>query len=155
MNIDRLTQEQWEQLTNAYNAYTLQRVTLVKPKNCKSIPREVWDEWEVVVSQYIDRLRHIRTREELKGELSRIAIPRIGEESIRATADKLCNCLGINPNIMLEPELSFNGIGFIQLDTKDVLEFVKYKVASLRDMSNLELYKFLSQNKEQIKEMLR
>ena len=155
MNIDRLTQEQWVQLTNAYNAYTLQRVALVKPKNCKSIPPEVWNEWEVVVSEYIDRLRHIRTREELKGELSRIAIPRIGEVSVKATADQLCDYLGINPNIRLEPELPFNGIGFIQLDTNDVLEFVKYKVESLRNMSNIDLYKFLSHNKEQIQALIR
>ena len=155
MNIERLTQVQWEQLTNAYNAYTLQRVSLVKPKKCKSIPPEVWDEWEIVVGQHIDTLRQNQTRQEIVDALNKYRIKGIGPESARITADQLCDIFRIDANRTLNQELPFSGIGFITLDTNDILEFVKYKVESLREMSNLELYKFLSQNKEQIKEMMR
>ncbi len=155
MNIERLTQVQWEQLTNAYNAYALQRVSLVKPKKCKSISPEVWNEWEIVVNQHIDTLRQNQTRQEIVDALNKYRIKGIGPESARITADQLCGQFGINPNATYDQELAFSGVGFITLDTNDILEFVKYKVESLRDMSNLELYKFLSQNKEQIKEMMR
>ena len=157
MNIERLTQEQWEQLTNAYNAYTLQRVSLVKPKKCKSISPEVWNEWEIVVSQHIDTLRQNQTRQEILDALHRYRedINGIGIKSAESTADQLCDIFRIDANRTLNQELPFSGVGFITLDTNDILEFVKYKVESLRAMSNLELYTFLSQNKEQIKEMLR
>lgn len=152
MNIGKITPEQWQLLIACHNAGVVQHITLIKPKQ---IPRHIWNHWENIVNQNLDRLSNNRTRDDLEGNLSRLAIHGIKEASIKTTADQLCGKFGINPNATYSPELPFNGVGFITLDTNDILEFVKYKVESLREMSNLELYKFLSQNKEQIKEMMR
>lgn len=152
MNIAHLTQEQWQQLITLHNASAAQYITLIKPKQ---IPRDIWNQWEKVVNQHLDKLSNNRTKDDLVGNLTRIAIHGIKDVSINATADQLCGQFGINPNATLNQKLPFNGISFIKLNTNDILEFVRYKVESLRDMSNLELYMFLSQNKEQIKEMIR
>ena len=152
MNIIHLTQEQWQQLITLHNARVAQYISLIKPQQ---IPRDIWNRWEKVVNQHLDKLSKNRTKDDLVGNLTRIAIHGIKEVSINTTADQLCGQFGINPNATLNQELPLSGVGFITLDTNDILEFVKYKVESLRDMSNLELYKFLSQNKEQIKEMMR
>lgn len=152
MNIKRLTQEQWQGLINLYNASVAQYIILIKPK---PIPEQIWNRWENLVNQNLDKLSNNRTRDDLEGDLSRLAIHGIKEASIKKTADQLCDIFRIDANRTLNQELPFSGVGFITLDTNDILEFVKYKVESLREMSNLELYKFLSQNKELIKEMLR
>ena len=152
MNIEKLTPKQWQGLINLHNVSVAQSITLIKPKQ---IPGHIWNRWENIVNQNLDRLSNNRTRDDLEGNLSRLAIPGIKEASIKTTTDQLCDIFGIDANRTLNQELPFNGVGFITFDINDILEFVKYKVESLRAMSNLELYKFLSQNKEQIKEMMR
>ncbi|MBR2026246.1 MAG: hypothetical protein IKA07_03810 [Alistipes sp.] len=157
MNIKKLTSEQWQELISRYNAYQLERIALIKTSQLKQVSPQVWDEWEIAVSQRMDTLRQNQTKPEIVDALKEIGkhINGIGSKSIEETANQLCDIFRIDANRTLNQELPFSGVGFITLDTNDILEFVKYKVESLRAMSNLELYKFLSQNKEQIKEMMR
>lgn len=152
MNIAKLTDSQWQQLIELYTEYSRNYISLIKPK---SISSNIWDEWEQAINKHMDSLSNSQTRDEIRGGLERIKVDGIGGKSKDVTADQLCDILGVDANITLDQELPFNGVGFITLDTNDILEFVRYKVESLKDMSNLELYKFLSQNKEQIKEMMR